>query len=539
MPAPVRPGHGARIALGLTVLFTLVSTLTYSSGTRAADNIWQATFGQNWFYELRSSSGEVLAGTWWEASLTPGNTYHVSFNVESKQGKIGVLLGDNPAVTLDHTGAYAFDFYVSKSGNRRLLFQTQSGDAMAAVNRISVTAEGNASPQSNGGGSVVPKGHYIAIDRELDLKTRMVDPLSRPWTMNSGYQTSKALDLSNALKTPGVKGIWMRFDWRSLEVGDGVYNWRVLDDNIAVARRYGLKFIVQVSDRSFDGSNILPRYFPSRYVIRQWGGGNSGVVSKRWDPWVYTRLIRLYKAIASRYAGNAGFGGIATTETATGNFSGGDYSAAKYRAALTQIVTQTEAALTTGKLFFYLNFILGGDNSDMNQDARVKLLGDVPHRSLVVGAPDITPDMSGMPRSVTNYRIHVRKTMPDLEQFCHLQHNDMGQGHLNIKTNRYRQAYADEIARERARERQSWFTGRRAVYEFGVLPGGSQGGGPVAMHPQWQLGRLWQLPELFDFGQRNFGCDYVFWHYREFPQGGESGWQDVQPVILNHQYFYN
>ncbi len=526
-----RLGRRTRASFGLMIL-SIVSTPTF-----AADNIWQATFGQSWFYEVRSWSGEILAGTWWESSLTPGNTYRVTFDVQTLRGKAALLVGDHPAIAIDHTGSYAYDFYVSDGGKRRLVFRTASSDVLASVNHISVTRQWADSSQSWSGGNWVPKGHYIALDRTRDLETDMLDLVTKPWTASSDYALNTARDLDGALKTPGVKGVWMRFFWRDLEVADGVYDWRVLDHNMAVARQYGLKFVVQVSDRSFDGSNILPRYFPSRYVLWQSGGGHSGVVSKRWDPWVYNRLIRLYKAIARRYADNAAFGGIATTETATGNFSGGDYSIWKYRTALTQIITQTEAALTRGRLYFYLNFLKGGDNSDMNQDVRVKLLAEVPHGNLVVGAPDVTPDAAGMPRSVTNYRIHARKTMPDLEQFCHLQHTDLGEGGVNVKTNRYRQAYYQEVANARQRESQSWFSGTPAAFEFDDLR--DINGNRVKLHPSWELGRLWQPEELFTFGERNFGCDYVFWHYREHPNPGEFGWDDVRPVILDHQYFYS
>src|SRR5690606_433641 len=44
--------------------------------TQALGNIWKSTFGQGWFYESRAWADQVLAGTWWEASLTPGNTYN-------------------------------------------------------------------------------------------------------------------------------------------------------------------------------------------------------------------------------------------------------------------------------------------------------------------------------------------------------------------------------------------------------------------------------------------------------------------------------
>jgi hypothetical protein len=505
-----------------------------SDGSSSAEgNIWKNSFGQQWFYEVRKSAGEVLAGTWSESALTPGNTYKITFNVKSLKGRIGVLVGGNPAIEITKTGWYSYEFTVSEDGQRRLLFRTLSNDVVASVNEIWVT-RGLSSPHGGSGGSAA-KGHYISFDRERNLETDMLNLVREPYRARSNYHLNIARKLDAALRTPGVKGVWMEFNWRSLEVGDGKYNWKVLDDNVETMRKYGLKFIVEVADRSFDGSNVLPTYFPSAYVLWSSGGGKHGVVARRWDPWVYNRLIRLHKAIAHRYADDAGFGGIATAETATG-YSGGDYTVRKYRQALTQVVTQSQAAMTNGKFFFYLNFLRGGDRSDMNKDQRVALLKDVPHGKLVIGAPDITPDVRGMPRSATNYRIHVRKHMPEVEQFCHMQNVDQGLGGINVKSNKYRTQYYDEIARVRSRERDYWFKGTPAVFHLDDLR--DPNGNKVALHPNWVLGDRWSLDELFHYGRRNFDCDYVFWHYREHPRSSEFGWPDVKPVILNNQYFY-
>ncbi len=541
MTGTVRPGRAARISLGLTILIALSIS---AKPALAADNIWQDTFGQGWFYEVRSSSGQMLAGTWWEALLSPGNTYNISFDVQNVSGNAALLVGDNPAATINHKGHYSYDFNISNRSKRRIAFISQGNDVMASVSNISVTrkwtdnaADATASSNAGGGGNSVPKGHYVAFADVRNLKTQILDPLAKPAAASS-YQLSLARKLANVLQTPGVKGIWMRFDWRSLEVADGVYDWRVLDADMAAARKYGLKFIVQVADRSFDGTNILPKYFPAQDVLRTSNGGSdAGVVAKRWDPYVYNRQIRLYKAIARRYANDAAFGGIATTETALGNFKSGDYSLAKYQAALTQVINQTEAAMTRGRLFLYLNFLKDGVNIDMNKDQRPKLIASVPHGALVLGGPDVTPDLSGMPRSVTNYRIHVRRTMPSVSQFCHMQHTDLGQGGIDVKTNRYRQQYYDDVAAVRRQETRAGFKGTRGVFEFDDIR--DRNGNRVKLHPASDLGHLWPPEQLFAFGQRNFGCDYVIWHYREWPRGNEFGWPDVQPVILNNQYFYN
>lgn len=517
------------------VSFVSITLLIFSTPALAT-NLWQSTFGQTWFYEFRAEPWEVLSGTWWGPSLDAGTTYRISFNVKWVKGRMDLLVGDNPAVPITAPGDYTFDFFIRDGGKRRMLFVTAGRDVSAAVHRISLSPKWAAAKAQGGNGNSVPQGHYISFDRERNLKTEMMDLVERPSTARSDWDLERARELDDAVRTSGIKGMYMAFDWRTVEVGDGKYHWGLIDDNMAVARKYGLKLIIKISDRSFDGTNILPKYFPSQHVLWTSGKRAHGVVARRWHPYVYNRLIRLYKRIASRYANDSAFGGIATTETATGFFDGydGDYSPAAYRSALTQIATQTQAAMPRGKLFLYLNFLTGGQSIDMNKDFRLALLRDVPHHKLVAGAPDVTPDASGMPRSVTAYRIHARKQMPDLQQFCHLQHVDHGLNGINVKSNKSRQKYYDEVARRRAMEGQSWFDGNPAAIEFDDLrdPKGNR----AWLHPNWVLGQLWKPHELFSYGRRNFDCKYVFWHWREWPRWDEFSWPDVKPVVLNNQY---
>lgn len=525
--------------VGMTLALTIITV-----PLNAAANIWQATFGQQWFYEVRAAGGENLAGTWWESSLEPGKTYDISFQVTGLRGRIGLFAGGNDPITVDRPGPYAFQFAIPEDGSkRRMMFMSLSEDVAAGVRKISVTParinDGGGSRAAGGAAETdahqIPKGHYVSFARERNLKTEMMDIVNDRDRGAGNYALQVAQRLESAVTTPGVKGFWIAIDWRTLETADGVYDWRVIDDNMAVARHLGLKFIVKISDRSFDGSNLMPRYFPSEYVLWTNVGHMPGYVSKRWDPWVYNRMIRLYRNIANRYRNDAAFGGIALPESAVGTSHGG-YNVDAYRTALTQIITQTQSALTRGKLFWYLNFVRGGDNSDMNRDARVALVRNLPHSSLVIGAPDLTPDVPGMVGSVNSYRVHLRNTMPAVEQFCHLQHVDQGLRMTNVKSNENRKKYFDLVAAQRQREQQPWFSGEPAVFAFDDLrePGGSK----VDLHPQWVTGKLWTPLELFQYGRRNFDCDYVFWHHREYVSDQEFQWNDVREVILNNQYFF-
>lgn len=493
-------------------------------------NIWADSIGQQWFYEVRTTANETLAGTWWEASLEPGKTYNISFDITSLNGKIGLFVGDLPVISISKTGSQSFDFAVTSGGKRRMIFRTLSTNVVAAVSKISVTER---LPTADSGPA---RGHYLSFSRERNLKAEVLNVLDYP-TGKTNYQKKIAREIDAALTTPGVRGFAITIDWRTIETGDGVFNWKLIDDNAAAAQRYGLSFVVKVLDRSFDGSNIMPTYFPSKYVLWTTGNGTSGFIAKRWEPYVYTRIIRLYKAIANRYRSNPAFGGIATTESAVGNFSDGGYTVAKYKAALVQIVTQTQAAMTHGRLFWYINFIKGGASKDMNDDERVELVSQVPHHALGIGGPDITPDVQGMPGSVNSYRVHVRKTMPTVSQFCHAQHVDLGLGGRNTKNNQHRRTFLDHIATVRANESKPGFNGIPAVFELDDL---DPSAATAFLHPNWRVGQPWLPEELFKFARQNFACDYFFWNYR--PPAGQYSeqftWPDIEPIIKGSQYFY-
>lgn len=529
-----RLGQKAMPSFGLMILIAL-SSQTFGA---SADNIWVSTFGQGWFHETRANSGQLLAGTWYEHSLEPGRTYRIEFTVNDIRGRMSLLVGDNPAVTINSRGDYSYDFRISENGNRRMLFRTQSDNVMSSVSGIAVNPRWSSTTTTSSSGSTgaAPRGHYISFARTRNLNyevSRVLDSPNRSW---SDFALQRARQLQRAFQTPGVKGFWMPFDWGDVEVRDGVYDWRLIDANMDVARRFGMKLLVKIGDRSFDGSNPLPGYFPSRYRLWSTGNGKSGYVAKRWDPYVYTRLIRLYRHIANRYANHAGFGGIASTETALGNIRAGDYTVAKYKSALVQIATQTQQAMSRGKFFMYVNFFRNGQHIDMRRDARVDVLNRIPKQNVIVGGPDVTPDRFGMPGSATSFRVHARRNMQNLGQFCHAQHVDQGMGRVNVKSNRARDDFRSRVNNLRRQESQSWYNGSPAIVQFDDLrdPQGRR----VDRHPQWVLGQLWQPEELLAFGDRNFGCDYFIWHYREHPRWNEFGWEDIRPVIMNNQYFY-
>lgn len=543
--------------------FTLITLLLIFSPPTLANqsDIWAASQGDPWFYEVGTNNGAPLAGSWWEGRLEPGKTYQISFEVTRLRGVLGLHLGNRAEpYRISEPGDYLYAFSVPQSGDRKLMFTAlglgtlQGPEPMAAgvqkirVQLLSTTNGPDPDPEPGppAGGNPQPpgyvdeaqrKGHYWFFSRERNLKTELLDWLDGSNKRTDSYYVRVAEGLDKALRTPGIKGFGVHIDWKTMEPRDGQFNFKLIEDNLAAARRYGLRMIVKVQDRSFDNRNIMPPYFAPKYVLRSSGMGRVGFVAKRYDPYVYTRLLRINKAIIARFGNDPGFGGLASTETALGADSMPGYSLAAYQKALVHITNGTLAVLPDhAEYFFYLNFLPSGVNRDMNLDSRSKLLDQLNRGRMVVGGPDITPDIKGMPGSLTSARLHMRRTEPELGQFCHMQHVDHGLGGRNKKSNKVRQPYlnwVNQITSSGFRSRSG-----AAVYLDDLR---NRSGQRINLHPQSELGKLWSLPELFAFGQRNFKCDWMFWHYRENLRNrvnDQSYWPDSQRVILNNQYFY-
>lgn len=556
---PITPRRWRMAATrALSLLLPCLLLLIEVPAAAADTNLWRDTHGQVWFYEVRSSGGEPMAGTWWDGGLEPRTTYTISFEVTRINGTVAVHLGNrDQAIRITRPGRYSYDFWVPQSGGRKLMFTAAEKPAddgkpiVAAVRRINVQRKGNRgaeAPQSpepehspppatttgpSGPGAASPKGHYWFFSRERDLEQEVVAYQEGTAERTGSFYVSVANNIHSALTTEGVVGFGMHFKWRTLETADGRYDWRLVDANMRAAEHYGLKLVVKVVDRSFNGADVLPRYWPKRYRLWTEGNGKRGYVSRRWDPYVYNRKIRLHKAIINRYRNNPAFGGIASTETAMGRIDEDDYSIAAYQNALEKIAVETQAAMPPGlKYHFYLNFLQGGVSRDMRKDSRIALARRLGSNNLTIGAPDITPDVRGMPGSLNSARVHLKRTRPDLGQFCHLQHVDQGLGNRNFKDNSERRAFMEFI-----RENRSWAQQSGALYVTDEVK--DRNGNKAPLHPSSELGRKWQPDELFEYGQRNFDCDWMFWHYREnvHNRSGQFWWQDIQPVILNNRYF--
>ncbi len=185
---------------------------------------------------------------------------------------------------------------------------------------------------------------------------------------------------------PGVRGVLKRYSWRQLEPSPGRYDFSAIAADLANAAGHGLQLIAMIEDKSFSGHRPTPDYL-SAWTLPNLAGGYSVV---RWDPYVVGRYDALMAALGARFDADSHFEGIATSESAHGlgdaAMKATGYTPEKYRDVLIQELTSTARSFPRSRVFWFMNYLWGG-NYYLGEIAR-----QVAPLGVVMGGPDVAPD---------------------------------------------------------------------------------------------------------------------------------------------------
>jgi hypothetical protein len=193
--------------------------------------------------------------------------------------------------------------------------------------------------------------------------------------------------------SPGVRGWKGNYYWAALETGKGVYNFGVIDAELAQLNKGNpaphKKLIIGISSSGFLGSpdedpgtllnRVLPKYLttdtasygasPRGGTSGWWyGGSGSSITAAVWRPAVNDRLIALLKALGARYNSNPDVEGVVLTETASQVGERGDYNDGTQLTQLERMLTAATAALPNTNVVIENNFL----GSEANTTALVK-----------------------------------------------------------------------------------------------------------------------------------------------------------------------
>ncbi len=245
------------------------------------------------------------------------------------------------------------------------------------------------------GGAVELKhhqGHYVSLNPEDDAARIMPE-----------------------LVLPGVRGVQIRYPWKSLEPERGRYDFSRIEHDLEQARRLGLRLVAFIQDKSFfTEEHHLPAYLEAYALPFKRGG----MVAKRWDPLIVERLEALFSALGQRFDTEPYFEGIALQESAMG-FSREietrhGYTPEKYRDALISILRGARRGLPNSQIFWYMNF-LEGKQAYLAEVAEVAVA-----ERIAMGGPDVLPERASLVR--LTYPLYPRFA-GRLTLFCSIQND--------------------------------------------------------------------------------------------------------------------
>lgn len=210
-------------------------------------------------------------------------------------------------------------------------------------------------------------GHYVTSD----------------WWHDAGTPASMASNELQVVNTsPTVRGWHGNYYWAALETGKGVYDFSVIDAELAKLNQGNptprKKLVIGISSSGFLHSanqdpggflnTVLPKYLTTDTAsygsgatagTSGWwyGGGGGSLTAAVWRPAVNDRLIALLQALGARYNSNPDVESIVLTETASQVGTGGGYNDNTQLSQLERMLTAATAAFPNTNVTIENNFM--------------------------------------------------------------------------------------------------------------------------------------------------------------------------------------
>ncbi len=288
-------------------------------------------------------------------------------------------------------------------------------------------------------------------------------------------------DLLDIVQTPGLKGVQLRYFWKSIETAEGVYDFSKIESDLAVVSEAQKYLVVFFEDKSFkNGVRYTPQYLWDEYTVPSGKSmnGEEGFVAKRWDSFVVDKISDLMEAMAQRFDAEPWFEGVAFQETAIGlndyNSNLYNYTPEAYRDALIDMLINTKTSFKSSQVFWYMNFLAGHQGYIRSVANAI-----APHKVLM-GGPDILPDSYSLNNLVYSFYPEFKDKMT---LFCSNQFSSYHHSHSS------------------------------GIYDT----------------------KFWTMEELYLWGRDNLYIDYTFWNVPNGPaEPGAYDWDDAKPVILKY-----
>jgi Putative Ig domain len=219
----------------------------------------------------------------------------------------------------------------------------------------------------------------------------------------------------------GVSGVVWHRTWSDVEPSEGVYDFSSYDKvltTIAASRNPSCHLWLFIDFKSFSTSpvkNPCPTYLQAKYsALNSYGNGASTCFM--WDPAVVSAYTAMLQAAAAHFDSNPQIEGVILQESALaldGAYSqdvadGGTYTAAAWRDALINIISQCANAFATSRCTPFLNFLRGGQSYLYDISAAITA---IPNNQVCFSGPDLLPDSPSLYSSSSAvYQVLTRHT---------------------------------------------------------------------------------------------------------------------------------
>ena len=224
------------------------------------------------------------------------------------------------------------------------------------------------------------------------------------------------------LDRPDIQGVQVLYVWSNLETGKGVYDFSMIEHDLALARAHHRKFWLQIEDRSFQpNARYLPKYM---LTDPEYGGGlarrydghaktqvPTGWIARLWDPKVRARYQALIAALAKRFDGRILGFNVEETAADVGEDPLPDgYSCDAYFEATKENILFARHAFKRSHVVQYVNFWPCGWNNAHGYMSRFFEFAAA--NRIGVGGPDIVPWRPGQMRNSYPFIHDYRDKVP-------------------------------------------------------------------------------------------------------------------------------
>ncbi|MBN1674726.1 MAG: fibronectin type III domain-containing protein [Kiritimatiellae bacterium] len=167
---------------------------------------------------------------------------------------------------------------------------------------------------------------------------------------------------------PHIKGVKIHYFWAWLEPSEGVYDFSIIEANLAELARHNKRLVIEVTwQGSYHMSGLCaPQYVYDQDAVFCWFGGDK-CVAAMWRPWIAERYGKLLEALGQRFNDEPYVEGLMLgEETSLGSCPAPDVTVENVLAGLCSNFDAAKAAFPNKVIMQKSNY-LGGSQSAMDE----------------------------------------------------------------------------------------------------------------------------------------------------------------------------